>query len=95
MASSLVTRSETRIEADEGRSHDPAARRAIVLYDGQCPLCRATVRLLQRLDWLRQLHFQDCRRVDEWPPAPVPLSLDRLLEEMHVITPDRRRVYAG
>jgi predicted DCC family thiol-disulfide oxidoreductase YuxK len=95
MTSSLVVRSETRIGTDEGRSQDLAVRRAIVLYDGQCPFCRATVRLLQRLDWLRQLHFQDCRRVDEWPPAPVPLSLDRLLEEMHLITPDRQRVYAG
>jgi predicted DCC family thiol-disulfide oxidoreductase YuxK len=95
MVSTHPSPERTRKDAAGSRSADIAGRRAIVLYDGQCPFCRATVGLLRRLDWLRQLHFQDCRRVEEWPSAPVPLTLDRLLEEMHLITPDRQRVYAG
>jgi predicted DCC family thiol-disulfide oxidoreductase YuxK len=95
MVSTNAGQEMTRIGAEVNRSTDIVGRKAIVLYDGQCPFCRATVHLLRRLDWLRQLHFQDCRRVDEWPPTPVPLTLERLLEEMHVITPDRQRVYAG
>jgi predicted DCC family thiol-disulfide oxidoreductase YuxK len=68
---------------------------AVVLYDGQCPFCKATVKLLQRLDWCHRLHFQDCRQVEKWPTTPTPLSLERLLEQMHVVTSDRCRVYAG
>lgn len=76
-------------------SQTAEAERAVVLYDGECPFCIATVKLLRRLDWRQKLHFQDCRRTDEWPATPIPLSLDRLLEEMHVISPDRQRAYAG
>ncbi|MCS7021845.1 MAG: DUF393 domain-containing protein [Gemmataceae bacterium] len=74
---------------------DPAPGRGVVLYDGQCPFCRATVRLLRRLDWFDRLHFQDCRVVAAWPPTAQPLELQRLLDEMHLVTPDRQRVYAG
>jgi predicted DCC family thiol-disulfide oxidoreductase YuxK len=41
-----------------------AARRLQVLYDGFCPLCRRTVRLLTCLDLFRRLDFQDFRRLD-------------------------------
>jgi predicted DCC family thiol-disulfide oxidoreductase YuxK len=68
---------------------------AIVLYDGQCPLCRRSVAVLQRLDWLKSFNYQDARKVDELPESKVPLQPARLLEEMHVLTPDRKRVYAG
>lgn len=30
-----------------------------------------------------------------WPASPRPLELERLLFEMHVVTPDRAAVYTG
>jgi predicted DCC family thiol-disulfide oxidoreductase YuxK len=41
-----------------------AASRLQVLYDGFCPLCRRTVRILTCLDLFRRLDFQDFRRLD-------------------------------
>jgi predicted DCC family thiol-disulfide oxidoreductase YuxK len=74
---------------------DPHAGRGVVLYDGDCPLCQRTVAILKKLDWLGRLSFQNCRDEAHWPPSEQPLVLSRLLEEMHVVTPDRRRAYAG
>ena len=66
-----------------------------MLYDGACPLCRKSVALLRRLDWLGRLHDQNAREVEKLPPCREPLDPGRLLVEMHVVTPDRRRAYAG
>jgi predicted DCC family thiol-disulfide oxidoreductase YuxK len=77
---------------------EPAAakgKKAVVLYDGLCPLCQRSVAILKRLDWFHQLEFQDARDTDRLPAAQVPLVPQRLLEEMHLLTPDRRRAYAG
>ncbi len=41
-----------------------AASRLQVLYDGFCPLCRRTVRILTCLDLFRRLDFQDFRCLD-------------------------------
>jgi predicted DCC family thiol-disulfide oxidoreductase YuxK len=76
-------------------SASPAAGKGVVLYDGQCPLCQRAVRWLQRLDWFKRLHFQDCRDTANLPKSDGPLILDRLLDEMHLVTPDRTRTYAG
>src|SRR5205085_6863001 len=64
---------------------DPAKGKAVVLYDGMCPLCQRAVRTLKRLDWFKRLHYQDCRDTDHWPPSAVPLELKKLLAEMHVV----------
>lgn len=85
----------TSTDISSSPATDPAAGRAIVLYDGKCPLCRRSVRILKRLDWLKKLHCQDCRDVQRWPRCDVKLDLERLLEEMHLVTPDRSRAYAG
>lgn len=74
---------------------DPAKGRGVVLYDGTCPLCQRSVRVLKKLDWFGQLHYQDCRDTANLPPCDVPLTLSRMLEEMHVVTPDRKHAYAG
>jgi predicted DCC family thiol-disulfide oxidoreductase YuxK len=74
---------------------DPAAGKAIVLYDGMCPLCQRSVRLLKRLDWFGTLHFQDARDTDHLPPCEPPLEPERLLEQMHLVTPDRKQAHAG
>ncbi len=68
---------------------------AIVLFDGQCAFCRKSVSLLRRLDWLGRFDCRDARDVANLPPSGDPLDPQRLLEEMHVVTPDRKRAYAG
>ena len=74
---------------------DPFPGKAVVLYDGDCPLCRRSVGVLRRFDWLGALAYHSARDAGHLPPSHVSLDPDRLLEEMHVLTPDRRRAYAG
>jgi predicted DCC family thiol-disulfide oxidoreductase YuxK len=74
---------------------DPAPGKAVVLYDGDCPFCRKSVAILKRLDWLGRLQFQSARETDKLPPSREPLVLERMLDEMHVVTPDRRHALAG
>ena len=46
--------------------------KAVVLYDGACPFCRAGVSVLAKLDWLHVLHYQDARRpAANRGPAPT------------------------
>jgi predicted DCC family thiol-disulfide oxidoreductase YuxK len=70
-------------------------RKAVLLYDGQCPLCRKSVRLLRRMDTLGRLEFADARDPGQWPRCGVELDAGRLLEEMHLVTPDGKVVYTG
>ncbi len=69
--------------------------KARVFYDGHCPLCRASVRTLRRLDWLHRLEYVDVRRPDE-PLLLHPLVAGApLLEQMHVLPPAGTRIYGG
>jgi predicted DCC family thiol-disulfide oxidoreductase YuxK len=70
-------------------------RRALVLYDGQCPLCIKSAETIKRFDWFHTLHFQNARDVDAIPQREPPLDLERLLQQMHLITPDNKHVYYG
>jgi predicted DCC family thiol-disulfide oxidoreductase YuxK len=70
-------------------------RKALVLYDGDCPLCRKSVRLLRGLDWPGALGFVNVRDPEQAPDLPAPVPRQRLLEEMHLLTPDGRHVYHG
>src|SRR6266496_6195424 len=79
----------------EVKAADPAKGKGIVLFDGRCPLCQRSVRILKRLDWLHHFHFQDCRDIANLPKTDVPLDTEQLLEQMHLLTPDRKRAYAG
>src|SRR5579871_1447058 len=74
---------------------DVTTNRGIVLYDGNCPLCQRSIRLLKRLDWLKKLHCQDCRDIENLPQSEVPLDQVQMLEQMHLVTPNRKQVYAG
>ena len=69
--------------------------KSIVLYDGECPFCQKSVAILRRLDWLKRLEYRNARDMAGWPACAEPLNLDRMLEEMHVVTPDGQRAYAG
>src|SRR6185437_8697135 len=73
----------------------PLAPRARVLFDGHCPFCRKSVALLRRLDWMHQLQYVDVRDPAALPAEAAGLAPERLLEEMHVLTPDGRQVYHG
>jgi predicted DCC family thiol-disulfide oxidoreductase YuxK len=69
--------------------------RAQVLYDGQCPLCCKSVGLLKRLDWLSVLTYVNIRDPDQLAACELPVQPDRLLEEMHLVTPGGRRLLHG
>ena len=69
--------------------------KAVVLFDGDCAFCQRSVRLLKSFDWFGRLAFQNARDRELWPASAEPLSMPALLEEMHVVTPDRRRAFAG
>lgn len=73
----------------------PEKRQAIVLFDGACPLCRKSVALLKRLDWLKRLSYQDARDEEHLPKSAVRFEPARMLQEMHLLTPSRKRAYAG
>src|SRR5262245_39739239 len=70
-------------------------RQAQVLYDGQCAFCTKSVALLQRLDWLHRLTYVNARDFEELPTRQPPLDSDRLLQEMHLLTPGGRCLYHG
>ncbi len=73
----------------------PADKSAILLFDGQCPLCQRSVRILKRLDWFKKIHYQDARQVGQIPPTNPPLDPQRLLEEMHLVPAAGRPIYHG
>jgi len=69
--------------------------RALVLYDGQCELCRRSVALLQRLDWLRRLGYVDVRDPQQLQKVELSLAAGRLFDEMHLVPPGGQAVYHG
>ena len=67
-----------------------------VLYDGLCPLCRRTVRLLTSLDLFARLEFLDFRSLDldnYNRRSGLNLALRDLEEEMYVVC--RGKAYRG
>jgi len=80
---------------DTNTAADPRTGKAVLLFDGECPLCLKSVSILKRLDWLKVLHYQNARETDSLPPSPVPLDPARMLQEMHLVTPKRDAVYHG
>ncbi|MBO0697099.1 MAG: DUF393 domain-containing protein [Zavarzinella sp.] len=73
----------------------PAPGRALVLYDGECPLCRKTTDILSRFDWFHQLRFHNCRDTAGIPPNSAHLDPARMIQEMHLLTPDRTTALSG
>jgi predicted DCC family thiol-disulfide oxidoreductase YuxK len=63
--------------------------KAQVFYDGHCALCRKSVALLKRLDWLKVLTYVDVRDDEQEAVRNLPVGNGRLLEEMHLLTPSR------
>lgn len=74
---------------------DPAPGKGVLLFDGKCALCTNGIRIVKALDWLDRVHYQDAHETDRLPPCDEELVPKRLLEEMHLVTPDRHHAYAG
>jgi predicted DCC family thiol-disulfide oxidoreductase YuxK len=72
-----------------------APNRAVVLYDGDCPLCRKTTSILKRLDWFHRLALHNCRDTAHIPKNTAHLDSARMIQEMHVLTPDRGHALSG
>ena len=62
----------------------------IVLFDGGCPICRRTVRTLQRLDWRGRLLFADATNDDVRRRVAPTLTLETAMRQMHVVDEHRR-----
>jgi predicted DCC family thiol-disulfide oxidoreductase YuxK len=68
-----------------------------VLYDGGCPMCRRTVRVLRRLDWLKRLTFVDATDAAVRQRIAPGLTEAEVLVEMYVVDQSGARAagYAG
>ena len=73
----------------------PDPHQAVILFDGDCPLCRRTTAILRRLDWFRRLAFHNCRDAAGTPVSTAHLDAGRMIQEMHVLTPDRKQALSG
>ena len=73
----------------------PPDNKGLVLFDGDCAFCRKSVSLLKRLDWFRFLEFHNCRDLAGIPPNSAHLDSEKMIEEMHLLTPDRTTAYSG
>ena len=85
-----------RIRQAIGEKLAASQGRIQVLYDGLCPLCRRTVRLLARVDLFTRLDFVDFRRLnltDYNRSYGLNLNPQDLEEQMHVMA--RGRAYRG
>jgi predicted DCC family thiol-disulfide oxidoreductase YuxK len=69
--------------------------KAVVLYDGGCPLCCKSIGILKKLDWRGRLSYLDARNIEHLPETPTPLVPEQLMREMHVVTPDRQKTFTG
>ena len=63
----------------------------VVLFDGGCPMCRATVRRLHALDWLHRLRFVDGSNARLRERVAPGLSEQQVFMEMYVVEPSGRR----
>jgi predicted DCC family thiol-disulfide oxidoreductase YuxK len=63
----------------------PSRPPLVVLFDGGCPICRRTVRTLQRLDWLEQLQFADATDEEMRRRLAPALTLDEAMRQMNVV----------
>lgn len=66
---------------------DRGSGREVLIYDGQCNFCRASVKSLRKLDWTGRLAYislHDERVGQRWPE----LSFDQLMAQIWLVTKD-------
>jgi predicted DCC family thiol-disulfide oxidoreductase YuxK len=78
----------------DGRGDRLTTSTLTVLFDGGCPLCRRTVRLLRGLDWLHRLQFVDATDADARARVAPGLSEADVMVEMYVVG-ERGARYGG
>jgi len=61
--------------------------RDTLYFDGQCGMCRRTVRILNALDWLGRLEAQDMTAV---PESELPVPMDAAMRGLPMRTRDGR-----
>lgn len=71
------------------------SRKLLVLFDGMCPFCQASVRVLKRLDWLGWLECRSFREPEHVPRLNPPLDPEAMEAEMHAVSHDGRKVRKG
>jgi predicted DCC family thiol-disulfide oxidoreductase YuxK len=69
----------------------PYSPSLVVLFDGGCPICRRTVRTLQRLDWFRRLQFADATNPTNRERVAPGLTASAAMQQMYVVDPHGRR----
>jgi predicted DCC family thiol-disulfide oxidoreductase YuxK len=69
--------------------------KARVLYDGDCPFCRKSIELLQKLDWRSKLTYVNVRDETQAFLREPPVLGAPLLEQMHVLPTDGEHLYGG
>jgi predicted DCC family thiol-disulfide oxidoreductase YuxK len=67
------------------------ARALELFYDGECPLCRREVAMLQRLDRSAQLQFTDIAKPG-FDPSPLGRSQAELMARIHARLPNGQLV---
>ena len=65
-----------------------------VLFDGGCPMCRRTVRIIRALDWNDRLQFVDATNAEARAFFAPALTEAEIMIEMYVID-ERGRLHGG
>ena len=65
-----------------------------VLFDGGCPMCRRTVRIIRALDWNDRLQFVDATNAEARAFFAPTLTEAEIMIEMYVID-ERGRLHGG
>jgi predicted DCC family thiol-disulfide oxidoreductase YuxK len=59
----------------------------VLYYDGACGMCRRSTTILQRMDWLGRLEFQDMTQVDA---VALPVPIEAAMQGIPMRTHDGR-----
>src|SRR6185503_21275946 len=72
---------------------DPMTRLP-VLFDGGCPMCRRSVRIVRALDWNDRLQFVDATNAEARAFFAPSLTEAQVMVEMYVVD-ERQRLHGG
>ena len=84
---------EFRPHYAESDSLPIGSKRFLVIYDGACEICRASVDFLRRIDCLSQYSYLTLQEYSRRPGSKIPLEM--LQESIHVIDRNNGRALPG
>ncbi|WP_372808065.1 thiol-disulfide oxidoreductase DCC family protein [Pontiella sp.] len=67
------------------------ADKILILFDGECPLCRRKIRFFRRRDKAGRLAYADIRAEGFESPIPA-IGFDTLERKIHAVTPEGEAV---